>query len=105
MLGFNDMSTPVGYFVWSPRGREKREEIVEEMKEKVRGERKMNESEGTKEIKTFPSTLTYCKDSRPCPAVSQYQLDALVTQDTRQLLLYIVIYVFSFSFITKFQLL
>ena len=30
------------------------EEIVEEMKERDRGERKMNESEGTEEIKTFP---------------------------------------------------
>ena len=29
------------------------EEIVEEMKERDRGERKMNESEGTEEIKTF----------------------------------------------------
>ena len=27
----------------------------------------MNESEETEEIKTFPSTLTCCKDSRPCP--------------------------------------
>ena len=29
-----------------------------------------------------PSTFTYYKDSRPCPNVSQYQLDAPVTQDT-----------------------
>ena len=28
---------------------------------------------------TFPSALTCYKDSRPCPAVGQYQLDALVT--------------------------
>ena len=34
----------------------------------------MNESEETEEIKAFPSTFTYCKDSRPCPAISQYQL-------------------------------
>ena len=31
-----------------------RREIVEEMKERDRGERKMNESEETEEIKTFP---------------------------------------------------
>ena len=40
----------------SPREREKKEEIhvVEESKERGRGERKMNESEETEEIKTFP---------------------------------------------------
>ena len=47
----------------------------------------MNESEDTEEIKTSPCTHTCCKDSRPCPAVSQYQFDALVTQDTRHLCL------------------
>ena len=31
VLGLNDMSTLVGHFVSSPREREKREEIVEEM--------------------------------------------------------------------------
>ena len=36
--------------------------------------RNRNESEETEEIKTFP-----LKDSRPCPTVSQYQLDAPVT--------------------------
>ena len=44
------------------------------MKERDRGERKMNESEETEEIKTFPSTFTCCKDKRPCPTVRQYQL-------------------------------
>ena len=40
MLGFNDTSTLVGHFVSSPREREKDiEEIVEEMKERVREER------------------------------------------------------------------
>ena len=48
---------------------------------------KMNESEGTDEIRHSPSSHTCCKDSRPCPTVSQYQLDALVTQDTRQICL------------------
>ena len=36
------------------KGRREIEEIVEEMKERDRGERKMNESDGTEEIKTFP---------------------------------------------------
>ena len=31
-----------------------------------------------KPTETFPSALTCYKDSRPCPAVSQYQLDAPV---------------------------
>ena len=50
MLGFNDMSTLMGYFVLSPREKEKRyrrdsrgekdtEEIAEEMKERDREER------------------------------------------------------------------
>ena len=33
VLGFNDTSTLVGHFVSSPREREKRDRIVEEMKE------------------------------------------------------------------------
>ena len=47
--------------------------------------RNRNESEETEEIKTSPSTLTCYKDSRPCPAVSQYQLDAPVMYDKRHL--------------------
>ena len=54
MLGFNHMSTLVGHFVLSPREREKREEIVKEMKERAWEERGRNESEETEEIKTFP---------------------------------------------------
>ena len=54
-LGFNDTSTFVGNFVSSPREREKKDRgLIEEMKERDRGERKMNESEETEEIKTFP---------------------------------------------------
>ena len=41
--------------------------------------RNMNEREEPEEIKTFPSTLTCYKDSKPRPTVSQYQLDAPVT--------------------------
>ena len=44
------------------KGRREIEEIVE-MKERDRGERKMNESEETDEIKTFPTTLTCCKEA------------------------------------------
>ena len=40
MLGFNDTSTLVGHFV-PPREREKIEEIVEEMKERIREEREI----------------------------------------------------------------
>ena len=39
MLGFNDPSTLVGHSVSSPREREKREEIAEEMKERDREDR------------------------------------------------------------------
>ena len=39
VLGFNNTSTLVGHFVSSPREREKREEIAEEMKERDREER------------------------------------------------------------------
>ena len=44
--------------------------------------RNRNEKEETEEIKTFPSTLTCSKDSKPCPTVSQYQLDALEIYNT-----------------------
>ena len=39
-LGFNGTSTFEGHFVSSPREREKREEIVEEMKERDMEERR-----------------------------------------------------------------
>ena len=41
-------------------------------------ERDRDESEETEEIKASPSPFTFTcyKDSRPCPTVSQYQLDA-----------------------------
>ena len=58
------------------KGRKEIEEIAEEMKkEGQERKRNRNGSEETEEIKTFPAT----KDNRPCPTVSQYQLDALVT--------------------------
>ena len=52
VLGFNNMSTLVGHFVWSPREREKRDSREDENEEQGR-KRNRNESEET-EIKTFP---------------------------------------------------
>ena len=88
VLGFNDMPTLVGHFVSSPRERENRDRRGSrgDEREGQGRKRKMNESEETEEIKNFPSTLTCC-NSRPCPTVSQYQLDAPVMQDTRHLCL------------------
>ena len=87
MLGFNDTSTLEGHFVSSPREREKRDrrESRGDEREGQGRKRNRNESEETEEIKTFPSTLTHYKDSRPCPTVSQYQLDAPVMKDTQHL--------------------
>ena len=75
------------------KGRREIEEIVEMMKEGGgggggKGERgKWMKVKKQKKSKHSPSTLTCCKDSRPCPIVSQYQLDAPLTQDTRHLCL------------------
>ena len=65
----------------SPREKEKRDRIDSRGNERGGQGRKRNrnESEETEEIKTFPSTLTSNKDSKPCQTVSQYQLDAPVT--------------------------
>ena len=74
------MSTLVGHFVLSPREREKRDRRDSRGVER-QGQgrkRKKNESKETEEIKHSPSTLTCYKESKPCPAVSQYQLDASV---------------------------
>ena len=53
VLGFNDTSTLVGHFVSSPREREKRDRRGDEREGQGR-KRKMNESQETEEIKTFP---------------------------------------------------
>ena len=76
LLGFNITPTLVGHLMSSPREREKRDREGQERK------RNRSESGETEEIKTFPFYLTWYKDSRPCPTVSQYQLDAPVTWDT-----------------------
>ena len=72
------ISTLVGHFVSSPREREKRDRRGDE-REGQGNKRNRNDSEETEETKHFLSTLTCYKDSRHCPSVSQYQLDALVT--------------------------
>ena len=62
------------------KGRKEIEEIVEEMKERNREERGTGmKGKKQKKLKHSPSAFTYFNDSRPCPTVSQYQLDALVT--------------------------
>ena len=80
---YMDMTTLVGHFVSSSREREKRDRRISRWDEREgRGtgrKRNRNESEETEERKISLSTLTCYKDSRPCPTVSQYQLDALVT--------------------------
>ena len=54
-LGFNDMSTLVGHFILSPRERKKRDSRGDEREGQGRKKKKMNKSEETEEIKTFPS--------------------------------------------------
>ena len=79
VLGFNDMSTLVGHFVSTPRDQEKRDSRDSRGDEREEQGRKTNrnEREETEEIKTFPTTLTCYKDSKPCPTVSQYQHSSL----------------------------
>ena len=71
----------MGHLVLSPREREKRDRRDSRGDErKGQGKkRNRNEREETEEIKASPSTFTCYKDSRPCPTVSQYQLDTPVT--------------------------
>ena len=78
MLGFNDTSTLAGHFVSSPREKEKRDRTDGRGDEREGQGRKRNRNE-SEEIKASPSTLTCYKDSRPCPTVSQYQLDTPAT--------------------------
>ena len=87
VLRFNDTSSLVGHFVSFPREREKtdRRDSSGDKREGLGRKRNRNEREATEEIKTVPSTLTCYKYSKPCPTVSQYQLDAPVTQGTRHL--------------------
>ena len=80
MFGFDNTSALVGHFVSSPREREKRD------RRDSRGDVRNWEERGTgmkvkkqKKQKHSPFTLTCYRDSRPCPTISQYQLDAPVT--------------------------
>ena len=75
----------MGHFVSSPRECEKRDrrDIRGDEREGQRRKKKMNESEETEEIKTFPPLPIPAAKVAGRPTVSQYQLDAPVTQDTR----------------------
>ena len=68
------------------KGRKEIEEIVEEIKERT-GKKEEQEWKwrNRRNKKHSPSTLTCYKDSRPCPTVSQYQLDAPVPWGTGHL--------------------
>ena len=72
VLGFNNMSTLVGHFVASPKEREKRDrrDSRGDESEGQGRKRNKNEREETEEIKTFATTLTCYKDSKPCPIAS-----------------------------------
>ena len=59
------------------KGRKEMEEVVEEMKKRDWEERGKWKKRIRRNDIISPSTLTCCKDNRPCPTVSQYQLDAL----------------------------
>ena len=71
----------MGHFVSSPGEREKRARSDSRRDERDEQGRKSNknESEETEEIKHSLSALTCYKDSRQCPTLNQYQLDAPVT--------------------------
>ena len=88
MLGFNDTST-LGVILCHPeKERREIEEIVDEMKGRDRGEGgKWMKLKKQKKLKHSSSTCTCCNGSRPSPAVSQYELDTPVMQDTGHLCL------------------
>ena len=66
------------------KGRREAEQDSRDGREGQARKRNKTESEETEEIIKYSSSIpACCKGSRPCPTVSQYQLDALVTQDTR----------------------
>ena len=88
MLGFNNMSTLVGHFVWSPREREERDRRDSRGDEREGQGRKRdrNESEETEEIKKIlPLPLPATRIAGSAQTVSQYHLDTLLMQDTRHL--------------------
>ena len=70
------------WVILSPREREKRDRSDSRGDEREgQGRKRKMKNRWNKNIP--PSTLTCCKDSGPCPNISQSQLDAPVTQDTR----------------------
>ena len=78
--GVKQHVNPCGSFcvVSQRKGEKRRESRGDERKGQGR-KRNRNVSEETERIKTSSFTLICYKDSRPCPTVSQYQLDAPVT--------------------------
>ena len=81
------MSTLVGHFGCLPEKGRREIKCRRDSRGKRQG-RKENEWKRRNRInKHSPSTFTCCKDSRPCPTVSQYQLNAPATYDTRCLCL------------------
>ena len=78
VLGFNDTLTLVVLYRLTENVKKEIEEVVDEREGQGR-KKNRNEREGTEEIKSSPSTLTCYKDSKPCPTVSQYQMDVPVT--------------------------
>ena len=78
---FWGLTTHQLFWVISCRLPEKGRKEIEEMKERDREERGTGiKVKKQKKEKHSPSTLTCYKDSRPCPTVSQYKLDASVTR-------------------------
>ena len=73
----------MGHFVSSPREREKRDRRDSRGGDSRGDEERGRAERGTgmkeKKQKHSTSTLTCFKDSRPCPTISQSQLDASVT--------------------------
>ena len=78
--GFNDNDNPCGSFcnISQRKGEKRRDE---------RENRNRDEREETEEVQTFPLPLDVpgFKDSKPCPTVSQYQLDPKVMYHTGHL--------------------
>ena len=74
------VNTCGSFCVVSQKGNREIEEMIEEMKERE-GQKRGNliKVKKQKKRKYFPLYPTYCKNSRPCPTVSQSQSDGYTT--------------------------
>ena len=86
VLGFNNMSTLVGHFVSSPRERDKTDRRDSRGDKRGTGKKERDREERGTGMKVKkqnenipPLPLPATKDSKPCPTVSQFWLDAPVT--------------------------